>query len=260
MRGFTFIMDYNKIAKKYNDRYTSDNYDAIKDYLLGFVKKHSPSRILEIGCGTGFWIKYLGEFNYNVFGCDKSIKMLEESKLAGNKNIFLSAAEELSVKKNSFDMIFCINALHHFSNQEKFIEDVSGLLKMNGVFLIISVDPQNQGDYWYLYDYFDGVFENDKKRFARWSQISNWLNLNGLRDVCISKVVTVSKTYKNSLVFKDKFLQKHNSSQLAEMSDEDYEKGVNKIKRKISYAEKQNSRIIFNTRITFSAVAGKKDG
>jgi ubiquinone/menaquinone biosynthesis C-methylase UbiE len=253
-------MNYNKIAQKYNDRYSEDDYNSIKNFLLSYVRKYSPGKILEVGCGTGFWIKYLREFNYNAFGCDNSIKMLEESRLAGNKNIFLSAAEELSVKENSFDMIFCINALHHFKDQEKFICDVSKLVKKNGSLLIISVDPQNLNDKWYLYDYFDGVYQKDKMRFARWSQIADWLNLKGLNNVRISKVVTIEKNFINEYVFGDKFLQKHNCSQLANMSQKEYLAGLNKIKEEINLANKSGKRISFETRITFCAITGEKIG
>lgn len=251
-------MDYNKIAEKYNERYSSNEFKNIKRYLHDFVVSHNYKKILEAGCGTGMWLKYLTSLSNQVYGCDLSFGMLKQAKDIGINKIILCRAENPAIKNNIFDLIFCINAFHHFQEKEKFISDSYKLLNENGSLVIISVNPDNENDVWYMYQYFNGVLERDLKRFTDWKVIAEWMNQSGFKSVTINEVETISKTFVNEQIWDDKFLLKHNSSQLADLTDEEYKTGIKKIETEIKSAKANNKQIDFLTRITFKAVVGRK--
>ena len=56
-------------------------------------------------------------------------------------------------------------------------------------------------------------------------------------------------------IFCDPFLEKHNTSQLANLSDEEYEKGIEKIKKQIE----RNPETVFKTSVIFYLVSAKKN-
>lgn len=71
---------------------------------------------LDIGCGTGIYLRYLKKKGFKVVGIDSSPAAIRMSKqLLGNKKIELIVADmfRFAIPKNRYDLIFSINALYH---------------------------------------------------------------------------------------------------------------------------------------------------
>ncbi len=150
-------------------------------------------------------------------------------------------------------MIFCVNAIHHFPDKEKFIAECKRTLTSNGMIAVFGVDPHIDKD-WYVYDYFDSVYENDLKRFPSTDQLKNILQdlkFEMIENRIVEKVFN-QRTGKD--VFNDPFLQKNHSSQLANLSDEEYQKGIDKIKKQIE----KNPETVFTTSVIFYLTSAKK--
>jgi ubiquinone/menaquinone biosynthesis C-methylase UbiE len=249
------ITDYNKIAPIYNERYT-DNYllnieNEIKQLIL--LNKHK--NLLEAGCGTGRWISSLDNKNNKVFGLDFSFEMLKvsnHSKL--NLNVVNADAVNIPFKDNLFDLIFCVNAVHHFQDKIKFIRECKRTLNPNGTLAVFGVDPHIDKD-WYVYDYFDSVYENDLKRFPSLEYLRRLLGGERFENIEFKTVEVIYKEMLGKEIFLDPFLEKHNTSQLANLSEEEYEKGIEKIKKQIE----QNPETVFKTSVIFYLVSAKKN-
>jgi len=251
-------MIYKIISNKYDERYKNKQLQGVESFILDFIRKNSFEKILEVGCGTGHWLKCIENQNPKVYGCDLTLEMLNVAKEKKLNKIFACNAEMLSIKKKSFDLIFVVNALHHFPHKEKFIHDTYELLRDTGALVVFCVDPSDKKDSWYIYDYFKNVYENDLVRFPKWSEIEIWMNQNHFVNVSESVVERITKSYQNDDVFNDSFLRKHNSSQLASLSENEYQKGIEKIKTEIHNARLNSSNVFFNTNITFKAITGWK--
>ncbi|AFH47744.1 SAM-dependent methyltransferase [Ignavibacterium album JCM 16511] len=226
--------DYNKIASAYDERYKSNYLPKVEESLLSIASEKSIRLILEAGCGTGRWLKALTSLNKKLFGLDYSIGMLKVADTEQYDLMLINAdACKLPFAKNSFDMIFCINAIHHFPNKELFFSEATATLSQNGIICIYGVDPQIDKD-WYVYDYFNEVYEKDLERFPSLKETKKLCELFGLR---IEEQMIVEKVYSERIgdeVFSDPFLKKHMNSQLANLSDEEYQKGMERIKYNIS--------------------------
>jgi len=109
-------------------------------YELDFFNlvKDKKSKILDIGCGFGYFLKFLFKKNYkNIIGIDpdknllKTIpKKIKTYSYYGNKTKF---------RNNSFDVIFIYMVLHHLHNDKKYYETVNEIhriLKPNGLVFI----------------------------------------------------------------------------------------------------------------------------
>jgi hypothetical protein len=118
---------------------------------------------------------------------------------------------------------------------------------------VFGVDPHIDKD-WYVYDYFDSVYENDLKRFSstiRLKKIFQDLKFEMIENRIVEKVFN-QRTGKD--VFNDSFLQKNHSSQLANLSDEEYQRGLDKIKKQIE----KNPETVFTTSVIFYLTSAKK--
>ena len=118
----------------------------------------------------------------------------------------------------------------------------------------MGVDPQNKEDKWYIYDYFDGVYKKDLKRFPSSEDIINWMDEIGLKQVMKSTTERVVNNMIGKAVFNDNFLRKDQSSQLAFLSNREYLKGIEKIKHTIEINPEEHFRV----ELTFNCITGIK--
>ncbi len=247
--------NYNSIASSYDERYSSNYLTYIEKSLFSIASDANIKTILEVGSGTGRWLVALKLLNKKVVGVDYSIGML---KIAANKqnNFFLINADacKLPFSKNTFDLIFCINAIHHFPDKEKFLSDALLTLKPKGLLCIYGVDPQLDKN-WYVYEYFENVYERDLQRFPSLSETKKLCTMAGfnVEEQALVEKVFSERTGKE--VFSDPFLKKNMTSQLANLLDEDYQRGIDKITNKI-YSEPGTK---FITDIKFYLTKARKE-
>lgn len=110
---------YDKIAKGYNEL-----HEAEQRTKLEIIKKNLNPKglILDVGAGTGLSKKYFK----NIVLLDPSKDMLKKAR--GKKVI--AKAEKLPFKKNTFDAIISVTALHH-TNIKKAVKEIKRVSKKN---------------------------------------------------------------------------------------------------------------------------------
>ncbi len=246
--------DYNRVSKIYDIRYKEGSkLLGVLEKLLSVTDKELPQKIIEIGCGTGYWLSLISKIN-KIYGLDLSLGMLNKAKLNGNNKLICANANKLPLKKERFDVIFIINALHHFNNPKEFILNSFNLLATGGKFLIFATTTPNDGKNWYIYKYFNGVLEKDNKRFLEIDKLKDYLTLAGYKNVKAELVDKVINKKIGTEILSDPFLIKDATSQLADITIEEYEKGIDLIKEDIS----QNKEIEFKTELEFYVIYGEK--
>ena len=141
-------------------------------------------------------------------------------------------ANYIPLKDNFFDLVFCVNAIHHFPDKALFLKECHRILSKNGIIAVFGVDPHVDKD-WYVYKYFNGVYENDLKRFLSNDQLKELLSQNRFTNINIKTIEVVSGKRIGAEVLSDPFLEKHSNSQLANLTDSEYQSGINKLKARI---------------------------
>ncbi len=252
-------VNYNEISPVYNDRYKQSPLEGVEKYLVKTVQSYKPKNVLEVGCGTSHWLNQLHGFDCNLFGADYSLGMLSNKFISGTKiNLLNADALHLPVKKSSFDMIYVVNAIHHFSNPFKFINDSFQYLKPGGRLLIIGLEPRESQYNWYMYKYFKRTYEIDINRFPTFEQIKTSMNCSGYGSIKIEQVHKIDIIKKGRDFLEDHFITKKGASQLALLSDEEYRKGIDKIKSDIEKSEAVGKESHFEIKLHFYAASGIK--
>ena len=185
------VTDYDSIADRFDARYGLYAYDGVRETLLNFLGD-TPVAVLEVGCGTGHWLAALqarlapSPDNRGVqspddpasldrearrrwlAGVDPSAPMLARAQRAAPAARLVRArAEDLPWRDAAFDRVFCVNALHHFSDRDRFFAEAYRVLKPGGGLLTIGKDPHGERDTWWVYDYFEHTRDVDRARFAQ---------------------------------------------------------------------------------------------
>jgi len=254
-------VDYDRIAPTYNQRYEASHMDGVLTALRTLVRDLEADRILEVGCGTGRWLADLNPERRQVVGLDPSSGMLEE---AGKRNhhfqLVRGRSEQLPFPAEAFDLVFCVNAIHHFDDPQAFISEARRLLGSGGALAVVGSEPHGRRDEWYVYDFFDGTHETDLERFPTWDDVANWMTASGFPQVEKHVVERIVDHKVGREVLGDPFLEKHACSQLTLLSDKAYAAGLRRIEAALSRAEAAGETLIFPTDILLAMIVGRKDG
>jgi SAM-dependent methyltransferase len=160
------VADYDRVADGYDHRYSFLRYDGVRQTLIDFLGTDGP-RALEVGCGTGYWLRVASDRASLLVGMDFSAAMLAKARQHDvAARIVRARAEDLPWPAASFDRIVCINALHHFSDRVRFFGEARRVLRPGGALLSVGKDPHAERDEWWVYEYFPETVAIDRARFA----------------------------------------------------------------------------------------------
>ncbi len=252
-------VDYDQVADQYNQRYRANPLNGIEQSLAQLGQTLNAQRILEVGCGTGRWLHGLRRHLPQVqfFGLDASRGMLAKAAEAAIPlRLVQGVAAKLPFAGQKFDFIFCVHALHHFDDPAGFIHQASQLLRPGGVLGIVGQVPHDQRNRWYVYDYFEGVYEKDRQRFPRWETVTAWMSSAGFQQMRCEPVEWISDDKIGWAVLDDPFLQKQATSQLTLLSEEAYAAGIEKIKTTLQKAQNDGEPLIFKSQLRLDMLTG----
>lgn len=122
-------------------------------YLLKFLQPKRGDRILDVGCGVGYFADLLTEKGAEVWGVDLDRDSIRVARLVLSERVKFASAESLPFDDNSFDKILCSEVLEHISDDKKAIREILRVVKPGGRILITVPSP-------------NGLFGNKIKRIC----------------------------------------------------------------------------------------------
>jgi len=151
------IMKNNKI-EFWNNRFIKFGHTGWSDNLIydydqsvrinkisSVINKLNVATALDLGCGTGDFIKLIDSLNKQscIVGVDISDKTIERNKINFvQENIEFIASDllEYSIKKNKYDLISSITVLQHITNKEdllQLLKNIKDGLSSKGKFIFL---------------------------------------------------------------------------------------------------------------------------
>jgi ubiquinone/menaquinone biosynthesis C-methylase UbiE len=253
-------VNYDEIAPIYDRRFALARSPRRVEALRRLSRQLRADRILEVGCGTAYWLAQMDAGSQELHGVDASVGMLRRAQGRDVRiNPVRGYARCLPFGGRSFDLVYCVNALHHFERPQTFIREAFRVLRSGAALAVMGTDPHGCRDSWYVYDCFPGTYENDLGRFPCWESVSAWMAGAGFRSVALEEVELISDPKSGREVLVDPFLHKNSCSQLALLTDEAYEAGLQRIKADLDAAESRGRSLIFPTDISIAMLVGYKD-
>jgi ubiquinone/menaquinone biosynthesis C-methylase UbiE len=250
-------VNYDAIAPNYHQRYAFSLLPGVASTIAALVRERQIRRALEVGCGTGRWLTELREAGVEAVGLDLSTGMLRQARQRDPRVVIACGrAGQFPFPDAAFDLILCVNAFHHFEQPARVIAEARRLLNPEGALAIVGLNPHSGRDRWFIYDYFEGTQAADVRRYPSPGFILDWMIGSGFGQVRWQKVERIQHVHTGREILSDHFVQKHGTSQLALLSDEAYEAGLNRIRDAIAQAERSGEPIEFRVDITLEMVVG----
>ncbi|MDD3519804.1 MAG: class I SAM-dependent methyltransferase [Actinomycetota bacterium] len=142
-----FWQDNKRQYEDYSERL------AIRKLLKDFTKKGT---IADVGCGFGRLFNEYNDFeqvimmDYSVNNLKNTINSIKDFYLENASahkpaNIYFIAAdaENIPLKNEKMDMIISVRLMHHLNHIEKFINEISRVLKQRSVFILEFANKKN---------------------------------------------------------------------------------------------------------------------
>ncbi len=136
---------HRALAPRYAYRYSFEFSRLFQEDWHASMLAHVPphaKRVLDLGCGTGFFLAELEERCPGAVGLDISFEMLQVSdQYVPGARVVTGDAERLPFKPRSFDVVFCKGSLHHTRDHVGFLSNCREALDRGGV--LIMSEPCN---------------------------------------------------------------------------------------------------------------------
>jgi ubiquinone/menaquinone biosynthesis C-methylase UbiE len=96
-----------------------------KELILKMINPNPAESLLEVGCGTGHFLKWLSKFKLKLAGVDIAPKMIAyaSQNLLGNIELKVADADNLPFKDNSFDAVMFITALEFLDKPKEALKE-----------------------------------------------------------------------------------------------------------------------------------------
>jgi ubiquinone/menaquinone biosynthesis C-methylase UbiE len=107
-------------------------------YVLDFLKFKSADKLLDVGCGSGFFSNLAHTKGINVVGIDASTPLIEQAKKRNSTIKFLTGEmEELPFKDHTFDIVCAFNSIQYAESVKNAILECKRTLKEKGKLVIM---------------------------------------------------------------------------------------------------------------------------
>ena len=96
-------------------------------------------KVLDVGCGGGFFLKEVRQIAASALGVDLSTEALLIAAQVNPKKLLAQAsAEDLPYGDKTFDCVFCLGSLEHFLDISKALAEMKRIVRKDGwIFLMV---------------------------------------------------------------------------------------------------------------------------
>ncbi|NOZ11121.1 MAG: class I SAM-dependent methyltransferase [Gammaproteobacteria bacterium] len=191
--------EFDALAAQYETNRLSPWYQAQGEEILRQVPSLEEGDVLDIGCGTGYFLRQYLKNNPHIrgVGLDISSKMVDEANRkakaegVGNVKFITGDWEDIDLKLLSpyrFKIIVCASSFHYYSNPQKAACKLHELLDSQGVLYILERDKTQS-----LLTLFWGVLHRylikDQVAFYSSKELIKFLNNAGFGGVSVLRTI-----------------------------------------------------------------------
>lgn len=148
----------------------SDTGKRLFKWLFGKIDPQPVWRILDIGCGNGwmlrFWRQRFGNAKERIVGVDIDVR-----QVGGVITFSLADAISLPFKTDVFDLVVCTEVIEHLPNIQKAISEIARVSRPNGLVIISHPNYANgAGIFKFFCEKLGFYSRNTWAPFGHWSQ------------------------------------------------------------------------------------------
>lgn len=138
---------HGSLGDQFNTNAENGVYNAHIDRpaMLELVGEVAGQRVLDAGCGAGFYVAALVERGATVLGLEDSEVLIEHARTRLSDRAEIRRHDLNSglteIADGSFDGVLCALVLHHLADREHFLREVFRVLRPGGWLVLSTTHP-----------------------------------------------------------------------------------------------------------------------
>lgn len=140
-----FFDAYN--AEYYSERITNKSKKHMMKYMK-FLRKGSSLKMLDIGCGQGYYVRDAIEEGINAHGIDISTHAVDNALAEVRDRITCGSITKIPFPDEEFDIMTAFDVIEHIHPKDTLnaVEEIRRVLKPDGI-IIITTPNSNYGSW-----------------------------------------------------------------------------------------------------------------
>ncbi|MBI3177357.1 MAG: class I SAM-dependent methyltransferase, partial [Chloroflexi bacterium] len=136
----------SEVAGQGYDEYLDVRHNWIKTFtrrLDQIARYQSPGKVLDIGCGPGFFLEAAQVKGYDVYGLDPSEYIVKVASEKFGDHIQLGVIDNAGYPADHFDLVVAFDTFEHIYRPLEWLEHVRRVLKPSGLLALTTPDPSS---------------------------------------------------------------------------------------------------------------------
>jgi len=108
------------------------------DRLLELLKDKQRSRVLDIGCRTGYWCHRLSEIGHDPYGVEvrkEAVRVAREKYPQLHFEVG-NCQEKIPFDDKFFDIVWAGDVIEHIAFTDTFVNEINRVLRIDGLFIL----------------------------------------------------------------------------------------------------------------------------
>ena len=167
--GGKTLEQWNSAAEKYAEMQEQSEYAEVnKAVVRERFKKFSGEKLLDLGCGYGWYTDYFSSIGADARGIDGSEEMIKiaRERYPGSTFFIADLTDRIPFPDAEFDMVFCNQVLMDIEAIGPVFREANRVLKYGGVFYFAIVHPA----------FYDGDWQKDGNGFKYLKVMKRYLS------------------------------------------------------------------------------------
>jgi ubiquinone/menaquinone biosynthesis C-methylase UbiE len=133
---------YEDLSQRYDVQRSNPYFRLIEQLELEVLRRHIGSteeRLLEIGCGTGIFLKHLQSYDVSLHGLDYAAGMLQVARRELDLRVVVLVegdGQTLPYADGSFDTVYSFKVLAHLPRTDCALREIRRVLRPGGVAIL----------------------------------------------------------------------------------------------------------------------------
>jgi ubiquinone/menaquinone biosynthesis C-methylase UbiE len=135
--------EFNEWARAGKGESMERGHRPVGEQAIARMQVESDSRVLDVGCGSGWATRLLADYAFNgrVTGIDISDEMVrvarEASQSYENVDFEVASAEQLPFNDQEFTRAFSMESLYYYRNIPRALSEIYRVMKKDGLFCAV---------------------------------------------------------------------------------------------------------------------------
>ena len=178
------ISSFFNVFMKYHYNEFNKNQFEVHKLAIDLIK--SGSKVLDIGCATGYFANQLNKIGCETWGVDNDKVALKRASKPCKKVIIanLDEAKRISAPRKYFDFVIVLDVLEHLLHPENVLAIIKNHLKPNGMIIVSIPNIAHASIRWMLFmgkfEYAStGILDSTHVKFYTHASILELIRSNG---------------------------------------------------------------------------------